>query len=112
MPVELGLTPDGRWDVTVETYLLAAREAGFQHVGLGEARATAQTAEAMTAGGVSCHEVLALRVGRGERLLEQAHRLADAAASVGAPWVLTGGFRAEVNNEVLAGLSNAAEVIL
>jgi sugar phosphate isomerase/epimerase len=88
--VELALTPDGRWSASVDEYLDAAAGAGFRSVGLGAGRATPETATALAARGMRCHEVLSLMVRRDEAETEaQAHVVAEAAAAVGGSYVLS-----------------------
>jgi hypothetical protein len=57
MAVELGLTPDTRWDIDVAGLAAAAAGAGFSALGLPGKRADA--AGALTAAGLRCHELLA-----------------------------------------------------
>lgn len=87
---ELALTPDGRREIGTSDLLRAASEAGFAAVGLSAGRANGDTAQAYAAAGVRCHELLALVVtGDESTTLGHAERLAEAAATVGAEWVLT-----------------------
>jgi sugar phosphate isomerase/epimerase len=88
--VELALTPDSRWGAHPADLVPAAAAAGFAAVGLGVEYARDGGADALAAGGLRCHELLALRVSRNEeKTLESAHRLAGAADAVRAEWVLT-----------------------
>ena len=88
--VQLALTPDSRWDISTPALLDAARGAGYSAVGLPAARATAEVAAAYRAGGLRCHEVMALVVGEDQSAtISSAERLAEAASVVGAAWVLT-----------------------
>ena len=90
MSVELGLTPDGRWDISVTDLVAAAGGAGFSAVGMAGRHADAACATALAAGGLRCHELLALVItGDDEATLSRARRLAEAAAVVNAQWVLT-----------------------
>jgi sugar phosphate isomerase/epimerase len=90
MSVELGLTPDARWDISVADLVAAAGGAGFSAVGMAGRRADAACAAALAAGGLRCHELLALVVTADvEATLSRARRLAEAAAVVNAQWVLT-----------------------
>ena len=90
MSVELGLTPDGRWDISVAGLVAAAGGAGFSALGIAGRRADAACAAALAAGGLRCHELLALVVTADEEAtLRRARRLAEAAAVVNARWVLT-----------------------
>jgi sugar phosphate isomerase/epimerase len=86
--MEIALTPDGRSTATIEEYLDAASAAGFRSVGLSASRAAA-AADALSARGMHCHEVLSLSVRRDEEATEaQARAAAEAAAAVGADFVL------------------------
>jgi sugar phosphate isomerase/epimerase len=88
--VELGLTPDARWDIDVAGLVAAAGSAGFSALGMAAARADAACAAALAAGGLRCHELLALVLSADEEAtLRRARRLAEAAAAVSAQWVLT-----------------------
>lgn len=90
MTVELALTPDGRWDVDTPELIAAAGDAGFSAVGLQANRASADTRAACAAAGLRCHELLALVVSEDEAAtLASARTMAEAAARVGAEWVLT-----------------------
>jgi sugar phosphate isomerase/epimerase len=90
MTVELGLTPDGRWDIDVPDLVAAARDAGFSALGLRADLAGPEAAAAYAEAGLRCHELLALVVGEdAPATIEHAERLAAAAASVGAEWVLS-----------------------
>jgi sugar phosphate isomerase/epimerase len=88
--VQLGLTPDGRWDIDTAGLIESAHLAGFSTVGLSARRANPEAAAAYQASGVECHELLAFVLSDDEsRTLAGAERLAEAAAVVGARWVLT-----------------------
>jgi sugar phosphate isomerase/epimerase len=99
MSVELGLTPDGRWDIDAVGLVAAAGDAGFSALGIAGPRADAACAAALAAGGLRCHELLALVLGTDqEATLSRARGLAEAAAVVSAQWVLTT-FAAPLNQE-------------
>ena len=88
--MELGLTPDARWEIGVPELVDAAGAAGFSALGLAASRADAEAAAAYAAAGVRCHELLALVVGEdGASTVRYAERLAERAALVDAEWVLT-----------------------
>jgi sugar phosphate isomerase/epimerase len=88
--VEFGLTPDGRWDIGVAGLVAAAGGAGFSALGMAAPRADAACAAALAAGGLRCHELMALVLSADEEAtLRRARRLAEAAAAVNAQWVLT-----------------------
>ena len=90
MNVEFGLTPDGQWDIDVAGLVAAAGDAGFSAVGMPGRRADAACAAALAAGGLRCHELLALVLSADEQAtLRRARQLAEAAAVVNAQWVLT-----------------------
>lgn len=90
MTVELGLTPDGRWDVDLGGLVAATCDAGFSALGVSVDRAGSQAKELLDGAGLRCHEVLALVLGADEaETVAAAERLATAAAAVGSPWVLT-----------------------
>lgn len=90
MTIELGLTPDSRWDIDTAGLAVAAAGAGFSAVGMAGPRADAASAAVLAASGLRCHELLALVVTRDEEsALDQARLLAEAAAAVRAQWVLT-----------------------
>ncbi|MGY1740053.1 MULTISPECIES: sugar phosphate isomerase/epimerase family protein [unclassified Blastococcus] len=91
MPVDLALTTDSRWTDDTADLAAAAGKAGFAGIGLPPDRVLAPgVPDALAAAGVRCTELMALMVSRNaERTLASARRLAEAAAAVGAPWVLT-----------------------
>jgi sugar phosphate isomerase/epimerase len=111
MPIALGLTPDGRWQIDVDTFLAASGDAGFRTVGLSANWATVDAAGGLTARGMRCHELLSLRMSGAEDVVAQAERLASAASTVGAEWILTGGFRGPVTSEMCAQLARAADIV-
>jgi sugar phosphate isomerase/epimerase len=88
--MELGLTPDSRWDVDTPTLIGAAARAGFSAVGLFSGRVDAHTTDALRAAGLQCHELLGLVFTNDETAtMSSALRLADDAGRAGAPWILT-----------------------
>jgi sugar phosphate isomerase/epimerase len=90
MVIEIGLTPDSRWDIDTPSLIAAASEAGFSALGMPGSRADAASAALLAGSGLRCHELLALVVSADEEsALEQARLLAEAAGTVGAQWVLT-----------------------
>src|SRR4051812_30253506 len=89
MAFELALTPDSLADVAVDDFVAAAGAAGFAAVGLAAANATRDVTPVLERSGVRCHDVLALIVSDDcERTVAGAERIAEAAAAVGASWVL------------------------
>ncbi|MFC5744321.1 sugar phosphate isomerase/epimerase family protein [Actinomadura rugatobispora] len=90
MTIDFALTPDGTWDVDGAGLAAAPAGAGFSAVGMLARHADAACARALADAGLRCHEVLALVVtGDEESTLRHTRRLAEAAAAVKAPWVLT-----------------------
>ena len=90
MTIELGLTPDSRWDIGTAGLAAAAAGAGFSAVGMAASRADAASGAILAGSGLRCHELLALVVSPDEEsTLDQARLLAEAADSVRAQWVLT-----------------------
>ena len=87
--MELALTPDLRWKVDAGGLATAARDAGFDAVGMKYDHAEEGGHAALTSAGVRCHELLALMVGPDhDSNLRQARRLADAAATLHGEWVV------------------------
>jgi sugar phosphate isomerase/epimerase len=90
MAIELGLTADSRWDISTEGLVDATRLAGFSALGMTVDRVDATAAAAFNAAGLRCHELLALVLDDDEdAMLKWAGHLAEAAAVMGAQWVLT-----------------------
>ncbi len=90
MSIELGLTPDGRWQIETNALISTAAEAGFSALGLSAERADAQAQTALQAAGIRCHELLALVFTADEdQVLGAASSLAQRADEVGAEWILT-----------------------
>ncbi len=90
MSVQLGLTPDAGWDIAVDDLVLLAGKTGFSSLGILADRVDQATARAYDQSGMGCHELLALVVSDDEAAtLSQATYLAEKAAVIGAPWVLT-----------------------
>jgi sugar phosphate isomerase/epimerase len=88
--VQLALTPDGRWDFATADLVSAAHAAGFTALGINVERVDSAAAAAYAAAPLRCHEVLALVVSDDQpATLTAAERLADAAKSMKAAWVLT-----------------------
>ncbi|MBL7500185.1 sugar phosphate isomerase/epimerase [Frankia sp. CNm7] len=111
MAVEIALTPDSRREIDVPGLVGAAAGAGFTAVGLAAGRADAAGAKTLAAAGTRCHELLALLVGDdAEATLAQAGQLAEAAATVGARWVLAG-FRAGLSAETAPVIRRCAEML-
>src|SRR5579864_213393 len=110
MTVELGLTPDSRWDIDTPGLLEAARRAGFTALGISNDRVDRDTASLFEAAGMRCHELLALVVSDDEAsTIPWAERLAEKAAMVGAPWVLTV-FRSGLSDETAKIIQRSAAI--
>ena len=110
MPVDLGLTPDGRWDVQPPELLVAARDAGFAAVGVAAGQAVSAAA-AFKSTGLRCHELLALVITDDHDRTESfAAKLAEAAATVGAEWVLTV-FQSGLGSESAASIRRCAAML-
>ena len=104
MTVALAITPDVRWDAGTDELIVATAAAGFDALGIIAERAGADAAASYRAAGLGCHELLALLLGDDERdALAATERLADAAAAMGATWVLTA---------FLAPLSSRTETVI
>jgi sugar phosphate isomerase/epimerase len=90
MSIELGLTPDGRWQIETDALIGAAAGAGFSALGLSAERADFQARTALEAAGIRCHELLALVfTAEEDQVLAAASALAQRASEVGAEWILT-----------------------
>jgi sugar phosphate isomerase/epimerase len=90
MSVQLALTPYNRWQCATADLVSAASAAGFAAVGVNADRVDAAASSAYAASGVRCHEMLALVVSDDEpATMAHAEQLANAAAVMGAEWVLT-----------------------
>jgi sugar phosphate isomerase/epimerase len=108
--VSLAITPDARWETTAAELAAAAGAAGFAAVGIGADRADVSAAAAYRDAGVRCHEVLALVLNEdGPGTVASAERLAAAAATMGAPWVLTV-FRAGLTAATLTLVQRCAQL--
>jgi sugar phosphate isomerase/epimerase len=111
MPVELGLTPDGRRADDAPAVIEAAARAGFVAVGAALRAADPDTAAVYERCDVRCHELLALRVGDDDAdLLARAEQLAGAAEVLGAPWVLAA-FMEPLSTSIRAALPRVASVL-
>jgi sugar phosphate isomerase/epimerase len=88
--VNLALTPDNRWGCATAELVSAARDVGFDAVGIETARVDAEAVGTYAASGMHCHEVLALVVGEDQAAtFSAADQLAAAAELMDAAWVLT-----------------------
>jgi sugar phosphate isomerase/epimerase len=88
--VELGLTPDNRWDVASIDLVAAVSAAGFGALGTSAERVDPATVDAFRQAGIRCHEILALVLSDdAAATVARAERLTEAADAIGASWVLT-----------------------
>jgi sugar phosphate isomerase/epimerase len=111
LSIELALTPDARWGADAHVLVDAAADAGFVAVGLPWRQANADARIAYADAGLRCHEVLALVVGDDEAAtVPFATRLAEAAATVDAQWVLTT-FRSGPSPETAKVVARCAGII-
>jgi sugar phosphate isomerase/epimerase len=90
MAVSLGLTPDGGWSAPLEEILRATAQAGFSSLGLSGHTASAEVRAAYAEANLACEEILALVITDDEASVRtQAQVLAEAASTMGAPFILT-----------------------
>jgi sugar phosphate isomerase/epimerase len=109
--VALAVTPDRRWAATTPELLAATTAAGFAALGAFADRAGPDVRRLYDAAQVRCHEVLALVVSDDEGgTLRSARELADAAAAMGADWVLTV-FRCPMTAQTAPIVQRSAAVI-
>lgn len=88
--VSLALTPDTRWDISVDELAGMTKSAGFESLGILSPRATPDARAAFDRAGLRCHEIMALFISRNaEKTLATVGSLAESAALMGAPWVNT-----------------------
>lgn len=110
MSVELGLTCDRRWQVDLGTMVDAANEAGFSSVGIGAELVDERAVTELSSRGQRCHELMALVVSdNAPATIASAGRLAEKAASVGAPWVVTV-FAAAMSNDTMTTIKRCADM--
>lgn len=110
MTVELGLTPDGRWNADLPAMVAAASAAGFDALGVSAGAVDDDTAGVFAAAGLRCHELLALLVSDDEAAtIATAEVLAEAAARARAQWVLTI-FRSGLTAETAAIIARCAAI--
>jgi len=109
--VALAVTPDRRWTATIAELLAATNAAGFSALGAFSDRAGPDVRQLYDAAQVRCHEVLALVVSDDENeSIRSARALADAAAVMGADWVLTV-FRCPLTAQTAPVVQRSAAVI-
>lgn len=110
MSVELALTCDRRWQVDLATMVEAASEAGFASIGIGAELVDERSRTELSSRGQRCHELMALVVSNNaQATIASAEQLADKAASIGAPWVVTV-FAAVLNNDTMTTIKRCAEM--
>ena len=107
--IELGLTPDSRWTDDTGALAEAAHAAGFRHWGcspMGRPRERSR----LSASGLRCQRKLLALVIRDDpgSTVGEAERLAEAAAAVGAEWVLQS--RTPLDDDVARFVRRCAEV--
>jgi len=105
------VTPDRRWTATTAELLAATAAARFSALGAFADRAGPDVRQLYDAALVRCHEVLALVVSDDEEeTVRSAQALADAAAVMGAEWVLTV-FRSPLTAKTAPIVQRSAAVI-
>jgi sugar phosphate isomerase/epimerase len=110
MAVELGLTPDSRWDTDLGGLVDAAQQAGFSALGVAVGNVDGEAAARYDAAGLRCHEVLALLlVDDADATVSYAAGLAEAAAAMHADWVLTT-FRTGLDDRTAPVIRRCAEM--
>jgi sugar phosphate isomerase/epimerase len=107
----LALTPDGRWTASIQEVIAATAGAGFKALGIRLDQASVEAAQRFAEAGLYCHELLALLVTDDEdQVLAAAQVAAEAAATMGAPFVLTV-FGAPLTDQTAAIIARAAAVM-
>jgi sugar phosphate isomerase/epimerase len=110
MAVSIGLTADGHWKAGITELANAASVAGFSAIGIGIPSVTATTLAELQTAGLRCHELMALTItGNHEKTLSYAEKLAEAAATVKAEWVMTG-FAVPVEGATAQVVSRCADM--
>ena len=90
MHVQLGLTPDTRWETDIHTLVEATHHAGFPTLGIHSGLVDAQASSAFASVGLGCHELLGIVVsGDVSATTNWAERLVEEAAAMNARWVST-----------------------
>ena len=108
MAVKLAVTPDTRWEIEGPDLVASTRAAGFVGLGSPLGRADADARAAYDEAGLRCHEIMALVItDDAERTIAYATRLAEAAQTMGAPWVNTV-FRAPPTGQAAAAIRRCA----
>ena len=106
--MQLGLTPDTRWETDVHTFAEAAQRAGFSTLGIHSGLVGAQAPSAFASKGLGCHELLGIVVSDdGPATMAWAGRLVDEAAAMNARWVSTT-FAAPLTDDTAALVARCA----
>lgn len=110
MSIELGLTPDGRWQIDTASLIAVTATAGFSALGLSADRADESTEDALRGAGIRCHELLALVfTAERDQMLSAAASLAQRASEVNAAWILTV-FQAGLDTSTASTLRACAQI--
>jgi sugar phosphate isomerase/epimerase len=108
--VELALTQDTRRRVATAELAPAAHAAGFRALGMVTGRCGPEDRAVLDGAGLRCHELLGLQVRvDAATTIASAERLAQDAAAIGAPWVLTT-FETPVGGAVHETVSRCARI--
>jgi sugar phosphate isomerase/epimerase len=106
--MQLGLTPDTRWETDVHTFVEAAHRAGFSTLGIHSGLVDAQAPSAFTSMGLGCHELLGIVINDDvSATMTWAKRLVDEAAAMNARWVSTT-FAAPLTDDTAALVARCA----
>jgi sugar phosphate isomerase/epimerase len=106
--MELGLTPDTRWETDAHTLVEAAHRAGFSTVGIHSGLVDAQAPAAFVSSGIGCHELLGIVVSDDvPATMSWAERLVEEAATMNAQWVSTT-FAAPLTDDTTALVARCA----
>lgn len=110
MTIDLAITPDARWTAETADLIAASSAAGFAALGVRSDLIDPATVDAYRANGLRCHEVLALLLSGDEAAtVSSAEQLAEAAATIGAEWVLTI-FREALNTRTATVIERCAAI--
>ena len=106
--MQLGLTPDTRWETDVHTFVEAAHRAGFSTLGIHSGLIDTQAPAAFASMGLGCHELLGIVVSDDvSATMTWAKRLVDEAAAMNARWVSTT-FAAPLTDDTAALVARCA----
>ena len=87
--MDLGLTPDTRWEPDAAALVEAAHSAGFTMLGTTSLLVTPELPDLYARAGMGCHELLGLVMTDTETTLGWATQVAEQAAVMGTHWVNT-----------------------